>query len=425
LHADARKEGLASHVFVGNSLMTLYAKTGAIERAEHVFATLASCGNVVSWNVMLSAYVEQGQAERALLLYARMHEEGKMLPDPQTFASIFQACSMPKEDNSAGVKKDRWNQLPLVVIGRALHSDARKRGFASHLFVGNSILSMYGRFGELAEARAAFEELHQPTVVSWNALLSSYVEHGKADEALALYKRMQDEGEGGGEGLLPNDVTLVCALQAAGDAGARELCYQIHFAALSAGFDSSCFVATTLIHAYGNSANVADLESVFCQMLCPGVEPWNARLTAFAAEGDRAATATSLEAFEEMICTGIRPSKVSIFALLCACSYTGLVEKGLECFVSMNARDLGFSPELKHYVIAVDVLGRAGDFGKVEKLLSEMPLQPDLALWLCLLGACRIHGNVELGEHAYDRALRVQPDEAALYVSMSNIYARW
>ena len=143
-------------------------------------------------------------------------------------------------------------------------------------------------------------------------------------------------------------------------------------------------------------------------------------LTALAGEGNHFAC---LRTFREMLYMGTQPSKVSFFAFLCACSYTGLVENGLKCFMSMNEEEFGLIPELKHYVIVVDILGRAGDFKKVENMLSKMPLQPDLAFWLCLLGACRIHGNVQLGEYAYNLALHLQADEAALYVSMSNIYA--
>ena len=50
-------------------------------------------------------------------------------------------------------------------------------------------------------------------------------------------------------------------------------------------------------------------------------------------------------------------------------------------------------------------------------------MRADLTFWLCLLNVCRIHGNVDLGEKAFDHAVSLQPEHPAAYVFMSNIYA--
>ena len=79
-------------------------------------------------------------------------------------------------------------------------------------------------------------------------------------------------------------------------------------------------------------------------------------------------------------------------------------------------------PDFKHYVCIVDLLGRAGGLDMVENLLQSFPGNDDISLWLCLLGACRAHGNVMLGKCAFDNAVKLQPEEAAPYVLMSKIY---
>lgn len=91
-------------------------------------------------------------------------------------------------------------------------------------------------------------------------------------------------------------------------------------------------------------------------------------------------------------------------------------------FVESLNRDYQLTPDLKHYSTLLDLLGRAGDFARVENLLQRMPSQADLATWLCLIGACRIHGNVELAKQAFDFAVNLQPNEAAPYILMSRIY---
>jgi hypothetical protein len=56
-------------------------------------------------------------------------------------------------------------------------------------------------------------------------------------------------------------------------------------------------------------------------------------------------------------------------------------------------------------------------------MVMEMPWKPHVAPWMALLGACRIHGNVEMAERIAKRILEVELDNAAGYVVLSNIYA--
>jgi pentatricopeptide repeat protein len=118
---------------------------------------------------------------------------------------------------------------------------------------------------------------------------------------------------------------------------------------------------------------------------------------------------------------GTEPNDVTYLLLLYVCNHAGMVERAFDYFGSINV-DAGMLPNLRHYACMMDILGRAGDFCKARSLLKIMPLEGDLSFWMGLLGACRIHGNSELGEHAFDLATRLHPTEACAYIMMSNIY---
>ncbi len=68
VHHHIVQSGLESNVFVGSSLVDMYAKYGSIEDAWRVSKNMPSC-DVVTWNVMLLGHVKCGQGQKALELF--------------------------------------------------------------------------------------------------------------------------------------------------------------------------------------------------------------------------------------------------------------------------------------------------------------------------------------------------------------------
>lgn len=131
--------------------------------------------------------------------------------------------------------------------------------------------------------------------------------------------------------------------------------------------------------------------------------------------------------FEQMQQEGLKPNDITFIGVLYACCHAGLVAEGCQYFDSMS-KDHGIAPRLEHYACIIDLLGRSGHLDKAGELIKQMPFEPDALIWQIFLGACRIHGNVELGKHAAEYLLESQPQNASTYVLLSNIYAearRW
>jgi hypothetical protein len=85
--------------------------------------------------------------------------------------------------------------------------------------------------------------------------------------------------------------------------------------------------------------------------------------------------------------------------------------------------DYMISAKLEHYTCMVNLLGHAGHPQEVENMVMAMLWKPHVAAQMALLGACRIHGNVEMVECVARRILEMEPDNAADYGLVSNIYA--
>lgn len=86
--------------------------------------------------------------------------------------------------------------------------------------------------------------------------------------------------------------------------------------------------------------------------------------------------------------------------------------------------EYGVEAQLEHYGSFVDLLARAGHFAEAEDVINSMPMQPTAAVWGALLGACRKHDNVELGERAGRILLELEPQNSGRYTLLSNIYAK-
>ncbi|KAK3001044.1 hypothetical protein RJ639_021370 [Escallonia herrerae] len=86
-------------------------------------------------------------------------------------------------------------------------------------------------------------------------------------------------------------------------------------------------------------------------------------------------------------------------------------------------KEHGISPRMEHYACMVDLLGRSGFLEKAVDFINSLPFAADALVWRTLLGACQVHGNTELGKHTAKKILEQDPNEPAVYVLLSNLYA--
>jgi hypothetical protein len=113
----------------------------------------------------------------------------------------------------------------------------------------------------------------------------------------------------------------------------------------------------------------------------------------------------ALNISEQMCEEGIQPNDSTFVCLLSVCRHAGLVDEGMCCNASMIT-DYMISINLKHYSCMV----------------GPCAVLTHVASLMALLGACRIHGNVEMREHFAKQVLQLEPENATGYVLLSNTY---
>jgi len=219
-------------------------------------------------------------------------------------------------------------------------------------------------------------------------MILGHVKCGQGHKALEVFQQMQQEG------VLPNSVTFVGVVNACASLVVLEEGRRPHEQIIQSGWDSDVKVGNCLIGMYAKCGSMEDAQRVFNKMPSHDVVSWNAILGGCAMHGHGN---EALKHFEQMCEEGVQPDDITFVCLLSACSHAGLVDEGMRCYVSMTTVYM-VSAKLEHYTCMVDLLGRAGFLQEAENMIKTMPHKQHVNVWKALLGACRIHGNVEMGE---------------------------
>ncbi|KAF8717590.1 hypothetical protein HU200_025757 [Digitaria exilis] len=171
-----------------------------------------------------------------------------------------------------------------------------------------------------------------------------------------------------------------------------------------------------MITAYAKRGEMAMARELFDRVPERDVVSWNAMISGYVRCGSHR---HAVELFEQMQCMGEKPDTVTVLSLLSACADSpwGMVDKGHKYFNLMQQR-YRIEPNIKHYGCMVDMLSRAGLLKEAFGFIDTMKVDPNSVIWRTLLGACRIHGEIELAEHANRELLRARSDASGIIASI-------
>ncbi|XP_011620749.2 pentatricopeptide repeat-containing protein At2g01510, mitochondrial [Amborella trichopoda] len=390
LHALYFKCGIHPNSFVCVAIIDLYAKHGLVREAQKAFDAAPKCDHVV-WNAMLSGLTQTGRPLEALSLFCRMIADGVRV-DSVAVACTIAACA----------------QLCNGSAGAQTHARALRSGCLSPAAL-TSLIELYAACSDPHSARHAFDEIEVKDHAAFNSVVSCYAQNGLSLEALRLFQEIRS----------PNKLSLVAVLPAIARVGLRLLVKSAHAYIVRRGFELDEYVITALMDTYVKCGELETSRHLFDVMPQRSVVAWSSIIAGYGAHG---LGEEALELFSEMQAHGVNPNYVTFIGVLSACSHARLVNEGRRLFESMGP-DYGVAPRAQHYACLVDLLGRAGLLSEALHVVQEMPIEPSHGVWGALLGACRIHKDVELAQFVTKRLFDAGCDDPGFYVLLSNIYA--
>lgn len=301
MHTMAVVLGFERNATVWNCLIDMYGKCGSMESCRRVFDTTIS-RDQVSWNTIISSYVRLGLCKEALEMIVQMQESGFTI-DRFTLGSGVAACA----------------HLADIDSGREFHGYLVRRALDTDVIRGSALVDMYGKCGYMDLARLVFHRMDERNYVSWDALLSGFVENGLVDSALDTFRQMESAN------IKSNQHTFANLLRLCGDRRYREYGRQIHGHAIRIINQMNVVLETELIDMYAKCGCIEVSQLLFLRMNERNLISWNTLLSGYVGDGQPVAT---INIYRQMELACVRPDNYTLAGLLNLCRFQGLLRYG-------------------------------------------------------------------------------------------------
>uniref|UniRef100_A0A803MQ73 Pentatricopeptide repeat-containing protein n=1 Tax=Chenopodium quinoa TaxID=63459 RepID=A0A803MQ73_CHEQI len=398
IHGYLIKVGFDDSVYVASSLVDMYGKCGVLEDAKKVFDEMSE-RNVVVWNSMIVGYVQNGMNEEAIQLFYEMRTEGVELTRV-TMSSLLSASA----------------NLGVVEEGRQGHALAVIYGLEMGNILGSSLINFYSKIGWVEDAELEFSRMVEKDAVTWNLLISCYVQNGLAENAVNMCRYMRLHG------LRFDCVTMASLISACADTGDIKFGREGHCYCIRNNLDTDV-VAASMVNMYAKSKEIDNARRVFEYSVEKDLVLWNALLAAYAELG---LSGRALELFYQMQLQGYHPNVITWNSILLALLRNHLVDEAKNMFLQM--RSAGIEPNVITWTTLITGLAQNGL--ALEAILffqqmQESGVQPNTVSLTGVLLACIDMTSLLLGKSIHGYVMR-RCYESSIEISTSlvDMYAK-
>ncbi|KAH0978857.1 hypothetical protein GBA52_006034 [Prunus armeniaca] len=455
IHAYVIKLGFESNQYLGSTMIDLYAKCGFTDEACKIFRNMDN-RDTISWTTIISSLVQAEKFSQALAHYMDMICAG-VHPNEFTFVKLL-ATSY-----SLGLN-----------YGKLLHAHLIRLGMRLNLVLKTALVNMYSKCQKMEDAIKVSNQTPDSDVLLWTSVISGFTQSLRVTDAIAALHEMELSG------IVPNNFTYSSILKASSEILSLELGKQIHSRIIKAGLENDTCAGGALVDMYMKCSDLAeDALGAFRDITSPSVITWTSLIAGFSEHGFEK---DSFQSFAEMRAVGVQPNSFTLSSILRACTgcdtvvgnalvdayaALGMVDDAWHVVTSMIHRDaITYTclatrmNQMGRYEVALDVIIRmymddvemdgfsiasflsssaslaametgrqlhsysikAGLAKDAMEVIMTMPSKPDALIYKTLLGACKSHRNIALGEYVARQGIEVDPSDPAFYVLLANLY---
>lgn len=210
----------------GNAMLDTYAKCSNIEYAFKVFQSLSDKKNLVTFNSMISGYVNCGLYDDAYTIFNKMTATdlttwNLMVQGYAENDCPDQALGLLHQLQARGMKPDAvtiMSLLPACAQIASVHLLKQCHGYVIRACFGDAhleaaLLDVYAKCGSISYASKLFQSNTGRDLVIFTAMVGGYAMHGMGEEALRIFSHMLELG------IKPDHIIVTAVLSACRHAG--------------------------------------------------------------------------------------------------------------------------------------------------------------------------------------------------------------
>ncbi|XP_024528593.1 pentatricopeptide repeat-containing protein At2g13600-like isoform X2 [Selaginella moellendorffii] len=410
LHSQLQSGGFLVDRFVASALVDFYGKCGSVREALEIFqAAKLGTKDVVLWSAMISACSQGGEDELALELFELMLLEDGVEANARTLVAVLDACT----------------NLGWLDRGGEIYSKFARTGtgISSSVFVSNSLMDMYAKWGRLLDCRRVFDGMIERDSVSWNVMIMGYAKGGEAERALELFTAMQALD------VVVSSRTLVAVLQACLDMAEKEEARLVDGRPLKVAslekalaFHSrfldgleDVYAANNLISLYAWCGSLDDAARVFDKMVIKDLVSWNIMIEAYTESGNHE---LALQEFSKMGLQGLKPDSQTFASVLKACGGLGALQAGQAIHRLIEEAGAESSPAVANSLVSF--YGKCGDMVESRRVFDGFP-DKDAVSWSALIAGYSRQGDSDAVFDLFERMQEFAKPDAVTFSSVLSV----
>lgn len=436
VHSHLLQSKLKQSIALKNSLIYMYSMCGSLEKAIEIFNKIpASMKNTDSWNMIISAYGQQGKGEEAFNKFQEMLKE-EFQPNSQTFTCIINACGQSGMLDKAaeifyhmqskfGIEPEIIHYRSMLVacaknksvlLGKEIYDHLAQNGYKDDVTLQNCLINVYAKCDQIEEALKIFNSMSEKDVVSWTIIISALGANGNSEEALKTFDQMIKEG------FMPDDTAITCILDICGRQGMindalnifksmetrfgikpnkkhytcllrdcadnklLELGKWLHEEIVKNRCEEDAILKNCLINMYAKCGQIEQALKIFDSLNSSekNIAIWTTIISAY---GENGKAEEAYQMFQQMVSEGFMPNEKTITCILEACASDGNVETAVQIVSSME-REYGIKPNAVHYscLLTACADNKALELGKwTHHHLVKNHCHEDIILKSCLV----------------------------------------
>ncbi|KAK1411845.1 hypothetical protein QVD17_32640 [Tagetes erecta] len=323
--------------------------------------------NVYVYNTLIRGLVSHNHFHESIKSFNSMRQLG-FLPNLFTFPFLFKACT----------------RIVDFRLGVELHTIMLKVGYDLDVFVKTGLVCFYAKCGRLDDACKVFDEMPEKNVVSWNAIISGYIECDMFVEALDVFKRLLEMN------LRPDSFTIVRILSGCSRLGDLRTVEWVDSCITDLGIGKNIFVGTALVDTYAKCGSMQKALATFDQMLEKDAVAWGAMIQGYASNGQ---PKEALDMFYRMKNDNIKPDCYTIVGVLSACSSLGALKLGEWARTLVDKTEFLYNPVVGTSLI--DMYAKCGQMVSAWRVFQQMK-EKDVIVWNAAITGLGMTGHTKI-----------------------------